>query len=361
MSLQSLTYPILDAQFKSVTSEGPIASNYNAIPIVDFVPSGTVTVVPPLGESVFYWKIGAGGGGGGAGTAGVAPAASTGAGGGGGAGGAILTGSSYCFNTPGAIPPLNIPTVIQYTLGAGGLGGLKGEAVDGFVGGNGGNSTLRVGNAGSTITLLGGGGGNFGTAAGAGGVGGDGPYGGGGGQGSATDSAGGISSGVLFFPVLSGVATIPAAGKTITVNNPLINADSIVTLQFAGDADADLTRVYPVCTPGVLTITGNDDATADVLVNYIVSNPNGSRAIATASGNGAGNVFPPSASTGTNQAGGSGGGPGGVPGAIDTTVSARPGSLGGGGAGGCCQSATSAVSSGSAGGDGFISYYFVSL
>lgn len=79
-------------------------------------------------------------------------------------------------------------------------------------------------------------------------------------------------SGNAAIPVLAGIAVVAAGASSVTVSNPAITATSKATAMVSqAAADGTLTSVLRAnCTAGVLTITGNANATAATRVSYIV-------------------------------------------------------------------------------------------
>lgn len=81
--------------------------------------------------------------------------------------------------------------------------------------------------------------------------------------------------GAYFLPPIpaslySGQATIDAAEGAVTITNANVTASSVIVCTLA-TVDDTLTTVTVSANSGSFTITGNQDATAAVTVNYIIA------------------------------------------------------------------------------------------
>lgn len=85
---------------------------------------------------------------------------------------------------------------------------------------------------------------------------------------SFTDSSG--TPGNCTAHTYSGVATIASGTKTVVITNRLVGTKSCPIVVF-GSNDATAIRLKAVCTAGTLTITTNENATADCLVYWAIA------------------------------------------------------------------------------------------
>lgn len=76
----------------------------------------------------------------------------------------------------------------------------------------------------------------------------------------------------LSGPIPAGTLTIPAGQSSGVVTNAGILPTSLVMLQLVGPADATLTRAEPTMGTGTFTVVGNANATAPVLINWLLFN-----------------------------------------------------------------------------------------
>jgi hypothetical protein len=97
-------------------------------------------------------------------------------------------------------------------------------------------------------------------------------------SGTAVDSAGPPTTGNVSTTALQGCAAIAAGSSSVTITNPNISKQSIVTATVdQAAADATLLRVERIVPAnGSVTIYGTANATATTLIKWAIQNPLGS-------------------------------------------------------------------------------------